>query len=104
MTAPLNLVTPLNFMTPLNLMKEPRHMLPIQGKTPEYGAANGAKSGAGRAAPYPPALKPGGYGASRPSRRAGCPEYGAENGAENGAFVTTAAQREAPSNVPALER
>ena len=60
-------------------------MLPTQGKTPDHGAVNGAKSGADRAAPYPPALKPGGYGASRPNGRAGSPDYGAQNGA----FVPT---------------
>jgi len=60
-------------------------MLPTQGKTPAHGAACGAKSGAGRAAPYPPALKPGGYGAPRPDGRAGC----TQNGADNGAFIPT---------------
>ena len=51
--------------------------------TPEYGAAYGAENGAARGAPYPLAVKPGGYGAP-PS--AGC-AVGRGNGAEYGAVV-----------------
>lgn len=61
---------------------------------PEYGAEYGAQAGAVRAAPYPLALKPGGYGAAPAQTRAGTPqygpEYGAEYGAEHGALVIDA--------------
>ena len=48
---------------------------------PENGAQYGAKTGAVRAAPYPLALKPGGYGANPAPGRAGGGEYGAQYGA-----------------------
>ena len=54
-------------------------------KSAGHGAQYGAQTGAVRAAPYPLALKPGGYGASRPQAGAGGTAYGAENGA----FVPT---------------
>lgn len=66
----------------------------------EYGAQYGAEGGAARGAPYPLALKPGGYGAPLTPGRAAGGEYGAEYGA----VVSPAAQREAQTITPAAQR